>query len=238
VRLSGSLPISGGWDGELAVSDPARQAATAFAAALAARGIRLTGGVATTREPLPVGVRVLAEHESPTVAELIRVVNKESRNLHAEMLLRLAGAAQRGEGSAAKGHEAANALLDRLGVPHEGWNLADGSGLARTNLVTPHGIVALLAAMDAHPHAAAFRESLAVAGRDGTLEKRMRGTAAEGNVAAKTGTLSLVNALAGYATTPRGERLAFALLVNNHAGRGREALKALDDAVAAIAASR
>ena len=238
VRLSGTIPIGGQWDGELAVSDPAQHAVAALARALSARGIRVTGGTATTREPLPAGVRVLAAHESPPLAEIIRVVNKDSRNLHAEMLLRLVGSRQKGEGSAAKGHEAVVERLERLGISPEGWNLADGSGLARTNLVTPRGLVALLAAMERHPYAAAFRDSLAVAGRDGTLEKRMRGTAAEGNVAAKTGTLSLVNALAGYATTPRGERLAFVLMVNNHAGRGREALKALDDAAAAIAASR
>ena len=223
VRLSGSLPIGGDWDGELAVSDPARRAAAAFARVLAAKGVRVAGGIATTRDPLPDGSRVLAAHDSAPVAAIVRGVNKESQNLHAEMLLRLAGLKEKGEGSEAKGHEAVAAFLDRLGVPHDGWNLADGSGLARTDLVTPRGLVALLAAMDRHPAAAAFRESLPIAGRDGTLEKRMRGTAAEGNVTAKTGTLSLVNALAGYVTTARGERLAFAVIVNNHAARSREA---------------
>ena len=117
------------------------------------------------------------------MAEMIRVVNKESQNLHAEMLLRLVGLKVEGEGSAAKGHEAVAELAKRLGVPDEGWGLADGSGLARTDLITPRGLVALLVAMDRHPHAAAFRDSLPMAGVDGTLEKRMRGTAAEGRVA-------------------------------------------------------
>jgi D-alanyl-D-alanine carboxypeptidase/D-alanyl-D-alanine-endopeptidase (penicillin-binding protein 4) len=92
--------------------------------------------------------------------------------------------------------------------------------------------------MDRHPAGAAFRDSLPVAGRDGTLEKRMRGTAAEGNVTAKTGTLSLVNALAGYVATPRGERLAFAVIVNNHAARSREALTSIDAIVVALARAR
>jgi len=238
VRLSGSLPLGGEWDGELAVTEPARHAATTFAAVLAAKSIRVTGGVATTREPLPAGARVLAAHDSPPLADIVRAVNKESQNLHAEMLLRLVGLKQKGEGSVAKGHEAVVELLDRLGVPHDGWNLVDGSGLARTDLVTPRGLAALLAAMDRHPAATAFRDSLPVAGRDGTLENRMRGTPAEGNVMAKTGTLSLVNALAGYVTTARDERLAFVVLVNNHAARGREAVRAIDDLAAALAASR
>ena len=98
--------------------------------------------------------------------------------------------------------------------------------------------MALLVAMDRHPHAAAFRDSLPIAGVDGTLEKRMRGTAAEKRVLAKTGTLQLANALAGYVTTTRGERLAFALFVNNHAGRGREAVAAMDRIAVALAEAR
>ena len=195
----------------------------------------MTGGVATSSLPLPAGARVLATHESAPMAEMIRVVNKESQNLHAEMLLRLVGLKVEGEGSAAKGHEAVAELAKRLGVPDEGWGLADGSGLARTDLITPRGLVALLVAMDRHPHAAAFRDSLPVAGVDGTLEKRMRGTAAEGRVVAKTGTLRLANALAGYVTTARGERLAFAVVVNNHAGKSREAVAAIDAVAVALA---
>ena len=105
------------------------------------------------------------------MAEIVRVVNKESQNLHAEMLLRLVGLKLKGEGSAQKGHQAIAEFLTRLGVPAEDWELRDGSGLARTDLVTPRGLAALLVAMDAHPEAAAFRASLPVAGVDGTLAK-------------------------------------------------------------------
>jgi D-alanyl-D-alanine carboxypeptidase/D-alanyl-D-alanine-endopeptidase (penicillin-binding protein 4) len=205
---------------------------------LEAKGIRVTGGVETSRGALPAGVRVLAAHEGPSMAETVRVVNKESQNLHAETLLRLVGLKVKGEGSAAKGHEAVAEMAKRLGVPDEGWALTDGSGLARTDLLTPRGLVALLEAMDRHPYAAAFRDSLPVAGVDGTLEKRMKGTPAEGRVMAKTGTLRLANTLAGYVTTERGERLAFAIVVNNHAGKSREAVKAIDAIAAVLASSR
>jgi D-alanyl-D-alanine carboxypeptidase/D-alanyl-D-alanine-endopeptidase (penicillin-binding protein 4) len=238
VRLTGKLPLGGEWNGRLAVADPASCAAAVFASVLEAKGIQVVSGVATSRAPLPGDARVLAAYEGVPMAEMIRVVNKESQNLHAEMLLRLVGLKLKGEGSAARGHEAIAEVMKRLGVDDAGWGLADGSGLARTDLLTPHGLVALLAAMDRHSHAAAFRDSLAIAGVDGTLEKRMRGTPAERRVLGKTGTLQLANALAGYVTTTRGERLAFAVFVNNHATRGREAVAAIDRIAAALAAAR
>jgi D-alanyl-D-alanine carboxypeptidase/D-alanyl-D-alanine-endopeptidase (penicillin-binding protein 4) len=205
---------------------------------LEARGIRVVSGVATSSAPLPAGARVLAAYDGVPMAQLIQVVNKESQNLHAEMLLRLLGWKLKGEGSAARGHEAIADVMKRLGVEDTGWGLVDGSGLARTDLLTPHGLVTLLAAMDRHPHATAFRDSLAIAGVDGTLEKRMRGTPAEKRVLGKTGTLQLANALAGYVTTTRGARMAFAIFVNNHAARGREAVAAIDRIAAALAEAR
>jgi D-alanyl-D-alanine carboxypeptidase/D-alanyl-D-alanine-endopeptidase (penicillin-binding protein 4) len=238
VRLAGHVPLGGSWEGELSVADPALCAARVFADVLEAKGIRVMGGLSTSSAPLPAGARVLAAHDSPWMAEMVRVVNKDSQNLHAEMLLRLLGLKAKGEGTFAKGHEAVAEIVKSLGVPDEGWGLADGSGLSGFDLLTPRGLVALLVAMDRHPHAAAFRDSLPVAGVDGTLEKRMKGTPAEGRVAAKTGSLRLARALAGYVTTVRGERLAFAIVVNNAEGRGREAVAAIDAIAAALATAR
>ncbi len=190
--------MGGSWSGRLAVADPARCAATAFRGVLEAKGIRVMGGVATSREPRPDGVRALAAHDSPSMAEMIRVVNKESQNLHAETLLRLVGLKVEGRGQRRrKGTRPSPSSRGGSACPTTGWGLADGSGLARTDLLTPRGLVALLAAMDRHPYAAAFRDSLPIAGVDGTLEKRMKGTPAEGRVTAKTGALRLANALAG-----------------------------------------
>lgn len=238
VRLAGHVPLGGSWDGRLAVVDPARCAAGVFRGVLEARGIRVMGGASTSSDPLPPGARVLAAHDSPPMAEIVRVVNKESQNLHAEMLLRLVGLKVKGEGSAGKGQEAVAEILRRFGVSDQGWALVDGSGLAASDLLTPRGLVDLLMAMDRHSAAAAFRDSLPVAGVDGTLEKRMKGTAAEGRVAAKTGTTGRSNALAGYVTTVRGERLAFAVVANNHAGKAREAVAAIDAIAAALAEAR
>jgi D-alanyl-D-alanine carboxypeptidase/D-alanyl-D-alanine-endopeptidase (penicillin-binding protein 4) len=169
------------------------------------------------------------------MAEMVTVVNKRSQNLHAEMLLRLAGWRLRGRGTLEAGQEAAEALLTRLGVSSRSWHVHDGSGLSRIDELTTHGLVDLLAAMDRHPHAAVFRASLPIAGVDGSLSGRMRGTVAEGRVTAKTGSVRHVNALAGYVTTRGGERLAFAILLNHHTGE--DAIGAIDDMARVLAGS-
>jgi D-alanyl-D-alanine carboxypeptidase/D-alanyl-D-alanine-endopeptidase (penicillin-binding protein 4) len=229
IRLSGTFP-RGDRPRELfvAMKDPARYAATVLMEVLESRGILVTGGVATSSAPLPDQTRVLAAHASPPMSEAVREVNKNSQNLHAEMLLRLLGQRVKGEGSVEAAQEALEEFLDRLQVPRESWALQDGSGLSRSNLLSAHGLVALLVAMDRHPQAGAFRDSLAVAGIDGTLEKRMTRSPARGRILAKTGTLRHANALAGYATTRTGSRLAFAILVNHHTVPGGRALAAID----------
>jgi D-alanyl-D-alanine carboxypeptidase/D-alanyl-D-alanine-endopeptidase (penicillin-binding protein 4) len=159
---------------------------------------------------------------------MLAEVNKESQNLHAEMLLRLLGSQDSGEGSNEAGIAALESFAERLGIDASGWELRDGSGLSRSNLVTAHGLVDLLVAMDRHADADVFRASLPVAGIDGTLEHRLRHGYAKGRVLAKTGTLDQVSALAGYATRRDGHRLAFAVIVNNHTVPAREAMSAVD----------
>ena len=165
--------------------------------------------------------------ESPKsrIFEQFAVVAKALGHVNRLELLELLA---QGEGSVEAAHEALEEFLDRLEVPRESWALRDGSGLSGSNLLSAHGLVALLVAMDRHPHAGSFRDSLAVAGVDGTLEKRMTRSQARGRILAKTGTLRHANALAGYATTRTGSRLAFAILVNHHTLPGREALAAID----------
>ena len=228
IRLGGTLP-TGGEPEELGVAleDPARYAATVFAEILEGKGIRVAGEVATSSDPLPMGARVLAAHDSAPLAEVLKGINKPSQNLHTEILLRLLGA-RRGAGTVESGQAAVAEFLRRVGVNPQAWSLQDGSGLSRSDLVSPHEMVSLLAAMDRHRYAAAFRDSLPIAGVDGTLEHRMRRTAAQGRVVAKTGTIRHVNALDGYATTRAGERLAFAIVVNHHTGDPKDAVAAID----------
>ena len=236
IHLSGTYPIGAeAWEGYAALENPALYAATVFGEVLAARGIVVAGPVEASSQPLPVAVRVLAAHESPPLLDILKAVNKNSQNLHAEMMLRLLGARRRGVGSVDAGREAVGEFLRRVGVSPSTWALQDGSGLSRSDLVTPHEMVSLLAAMDRHPRAAAFRETLPIAGRDGTLKGRMKTGAADGRIVAKTGTLRHVNALAGYVTTRSGARLAFVAVANHHTAGGSAASNAIDEIGALLA---
>ena len=118
------------------------------------------------------------------------------------------------------------AVVDSLAraweMPPRLLSQADGSGLSRYNLVAPAFLVALLEREARSPHAAVFYDALPVAGRDGTLANRMRGTPAEGNVHAKTGTLSGVRSLSGYFTTAAGERMVFSMMANHHTVTSRD----------------
>jgi D-alanyl-D-alanine carboxypeptidase/D-alanyl-D-alanine-endopeptidase (penicillin-binding protein 4) len=119
-------------------------------------------------------------------------------------------------------------FLQRAGIWQQGLSLRDGSGLARQNLVTPGSTARLLEFMLAHPHYKSWREALVVAGVDGTLERRMRDTAASNNFRGKTGTLTYVNALSGYVTTRSGQTLVFSLMGNNYTGASRDVVAVLD----------
>lgn len=237
IRLSGAVAAgSAPQILTVAIEDPARYAATVFAEVLAAKGIQVTLGVDTSTQPLPAGLRVLAAHESEPMAEIVKVVNKMSQNLHTEMLLRLLGAKVKGEGTVEAGHAVADEFLRRLGVVPESWDVQDASGLSRSNLVTAHGMAGLLAGMERHRFAAAFRDSLPVAGVDGTLETRMAQPPARGNVAAKTGSIRHVNALGGYVASRSGDRFAFYAAVNHHTGPSSDSVGALDAIASLLAA--
>lgn len=236
-RLSGAIAAGSPPQAlTVAIEDPARYAASVFAEVLSSKGIVVTGAVDTSLQPLPAGLRVLAGHDSPSMAEIVKVVNKVSQNLHTEILLRLLGAKAKGEGTVESGQAALDEFLRRLGVVAESWAIQDGSGLSRSDLVTAHGMVGLLAGMDRHRYAAAFRESLPVAGVDGTLATRLEQPPARGNVAAKTGTIRHVNALGGYVTARGGERFAFYAAVNHHTGPASDSVAALDAVASLLAA--
>ncbi|MGB9604962.1 MAG: D-alanyl-D-alanine carboxypeptidase/D-alanyl-D-alanine endopeptidase, partial [Bryobacteraceae bacterium] len=182
---------------------------------------------------VPEGVE-LARRESPPLIEVLRVIDKVSQNLHAELVLREVGRVLRGEGSRAAGLAEMAAFLEEAGVPRGEYRFLDGSGLSRLNLVTPAAVVRLLAWMYRSPHWEAWISLLPVGGEDGTLSGRFGGAARARRIHAKTGTLSLSNALSGYAQSRRG-MLAFAIMANNAVAPASE-VRAVIDKIALLAA--
>jgi D-alanyl-D-alanine carboxypeptidase/D-alanyl-D-alanine-endopeptidase (penicillin-binding protein 4) len=230
VRLWGEISIrSPGRTFSVAVDDPGLFAAFALRGELEKRGVTVTGEVLSRhawpweynglkrasfpRKP-PEG-QAVASIQSARLQEGLRVINKDSQNLHAEMLLREVGFVTRNVGSYEAGLEELESFLEEAGLPRRQFEFADASGLSRKDLVSPSGTVQLLAHMWNSPHRGDYLETLPMAGEDGTLDWRFARTSARGRIRAKTGTLGHVTALSGYASTEGGRNLAFSIYVNN-----------------------
>jgi D-alanyl-D-alanine carboxypeptidase/D-alanyl-D-alanine-endopeptidase (penicillin-binding protein 4) len=166
--------------------------------------------------------------------EDLRITDKVSQNLHAELALRAVGRARRNLGSLEAGVAEIKTFLAEAGIDPEAYNLADGSGLARLNLVTPATVVKLLRYMYASPARDNWISLLPVGGQDGTLSARFGESAVAGRVRAKTGTLAHVSALSGYVQRPEGGWVAFSILVNNYNGRAAEVRGVMDRICALI----
>ena len=177
-----------------------------------------TATQAQTEPPVipTVKPQVLAEHISLPLLEDVRVTNKTSQNLHAELLLRLIGRLRNGDGSFEGGTAVRRQFLLKAGLKSDEFFLLDGSGLSRRDLITPAAIVQLLIYASRQPWGAAYEQTLPVAGVDGSLADRFVNTPAGGLVHAKTGTLSHTNALSGYGQTRSGHRFVFSIFCNNH----------------------
>ncbi|MBK8205486.1 MAG: D-alanyl-D-alanine carboxypeptidase/D-alanyl-D-alanine-endopeptidase [Planctomycetes bacterium] len=204
-----------GYTIDVTVHDPALYAATVLRETLQAQGITVIG----TIEPVTLGIEdvkrctVLVEHKS-TLLSALPPINTNSQNLHAELLFRQLGLRYSGKGTFKTSRAAVEAFLREQGWWADGVNIVDGSGLARDNRVTAHMLTKLLQAMAAGANFEAFRDSLAVAGETGTLEKRLNDKSIKGRVYAKTGYIRGVRALSGYILTDN-RRVAFSMLMND-----------------------
>lgn len=249
IEVRGQMPVDDpGFAASVAVSDPALIFATMFRTALERRGVVFTGRTRTITaedradrsQPLEVSSLIeLAARQSPPLSVIAAQTLKPSQNLYTELLLRALGKAagtDPRQSAEEAGIKAVKDFLTRAGIDPSRVQMLDGSGLSRGNLVTADATVRLLIYMNRHPHGYTFRDAMPVAGIDGTLRNRMKGTAAMSNVRAKTGTLSSASSLSGYLFTAAGERLVFSVIINNPP---REANPRTDftDAVAILLAS-
>ena len=164
----------------------------------------------------------LGSVESLPMSDIAREVMKPSQNLYTDLLLAHVGEQHRtpdaspNETSEDLGIRELNKFLTEAGVKKDDVLFEEGSGLSRNNLTTPNATIALLQFMSHHKCAEAYLNALPIAGVDGTLRNRMKGTAAANNVRAKTGTLRWANSLSGHVTTAAGERLLFSIMLNRY----------------------
>jgi D-alanyl-D-alanine carboxypeptidase/D-alanyl-D-alanine-endopeptidase (penicillin-binding protein 4) len=250
LRLTGT--IAAGAQPELlrlGIDDPAHYAAWRFRSLLEARGVRVTGEVGVRHRPLrpaddpavrggapparPRRAEALARLTPPPLAEDIALTNKVSQNLHAELLLRRVGRNE-GTGSIADGLAAVRAMLERAGVPRSSYDFSDGSGMSTYNRVAPRGMIVFLRWAASQPWGATWRSGLPVAGVDGTLARRFKGSSLERRLFAKTGTLNASAALSGFMTAKSGRTLLFSAYANDIPA-GADATGAMDAALALIA---
>ena len=218
------------------VLDPALYTGTLFSELLHQEGIHFNGQV--LKGSVPDTARVIAEHYSPPLTMVVFNTNKVSNNLSAELLLKTLGAEVKGPpGTATKGISVIHQFLNSIGIDSTTYELADGSGVSRYNVITPHLIVRLLKAMhEDFGIQAEFKASLPIAGIDGTLRRRMKGSAAEGLLHAKTGTLRGVSSLSGYTATADGEVVAFSIMMEHFVGSA-SGIRSIQDRIGELISS-
>lgn len=217
IRVSGTLGANRTYSRAFEMEDPPTVVAGLLHDRLASRGIVVDGGVASRRTPERAA---LLTQISRPITEVLAPVMKNSHNHYAEFLFRMVGGAsspQPGVNTAAEARRAVDRCLEACGAETTGLMMNDGSGLSRRNLIAPGTLVAALSAAWRNPMIrAALYDAMAVAGVDGTLRRRMRGTPAYNNLRGKTGTLRNVSSLCGYVTTADGEPLAYAMVMNGY----------------------
>ncbi len=233
IEISGTIPLEDrGYSGGIGISRPALLFGYLLRASLAQQGVTITGKTRTIPQPISEdsarpavsGLVEVANLQSPPLSMIAAQTLKPSQNLYTELILRTLGKVAAptptsisvDRTSETAGIEVVRTFLREAGVDAVPLSLNDGSGLSRNDMVTAEATLQLLIYMRRHRYATAFRDALPIAGVDGTLRNRMKGTLAENNLRAKTGTLSSASSLSGFVTTAAGEELVFSIMVNNY----------------------
>ena len=232
LTIAGSIPAAApAVSIAVAVGNPTLWFASVLKSRLVRDGIEITGDAVDIDDVVPPSSRdtatVIYSHRSRTLGEIAQPLLKDSINLYAEALMRLnvaAGVFPTNDAAL----EGLRKRLDAWGISNAGYQLVDGSGLSRRDAISADAVLSLLERMADPSAKSPFVTGLPIAGVDGSLSTRMKGTPAENNVRAKTGTMSNIRTLAGYVTTRDGEHLAFVVLINNFEGTGANANDALD----------
>ncbi len=228
-----------GLDNGNRVSAPATWAAKLMTEACRNAGVKVKGKPGAGK--VPETALLLKRQYSAALPGILRHMNQASDNFFAEMLLKGLGKDFYGEGSTKAGTQASRDVLHSLGVKTGTYVVQDGSGLSYGNKLTPTGVTEVLGAMRQRDDFDVYYDSLAVAGEDGTVDDRMRGTAAAGNAHVKTGTLNIACCLSGYVESANDHLVAFSILMNGGSvgtSGWSAATKTQDTIVAALAKAK
>jgi D-alanyl-D-alanine carboxypeptidase/D-alanyl-D-alanine-endopeptidase (penicillin-binding protein 4) len=230
LNLSGFVKMRDSATVRVAIRNPSQAWLEAFAEALTARGIVVRGNVISTPSVDTAGLTHLFTLRSPPLRTILPLLEKPSQNQIAEILYHTLGLEKAGVGSADSGRRVVERQLASWGADTAGHSVRDGSGMSRHDYVTPETIVKVLDAMRKHADFKVFYDALPIAGVDGSIDGRMKGTPAQGNVHAKTGTVDKARSLSGYVTTADGRLLLFSMLCNNFTVPNR-AVEDMQDAI-------
>jgi len=244
LELRGSVPLRMRPFSETAsVENPTLYFVTALRRALIDGGIDVRGPAVDIDDlatpPTHNAATPLITYQSPPLSMLATTMMKLSQNLYAETLLKTIGidSVDHPTGTAQAGLATVRSVIESWNIDPAGMIQADGSGLSRYNYITPDTMVAILTHVQHDERLkSTFEATLPIAGHDGTLENRMRGTAADGNAHVKTGSLTNVRAMAGYVRSADGNTLAFAVFANNFENSSSVILTAFDSIVNRLAA--
>ena len=243
ITITGSIPLEDrGYTGGIGISHPGLLFVYMLRSSLVQKGVTITGA-SRVNASVPVQNEI-ATLQSPPFSVIAAQTLKPSQNLYTELILRTLGKVTPPPATMLNpsptteelGLEAVKAFLKTVGLRPEALVLDDGSGLSRNDMITAEASVQLLTFMSKHRYASVFRDALPIGGVDGTLRNRFKGTPAENNVRAKTGSLSSAASLGGYLTTAGGEKLAFSIMVNNYP-RDFDPRSACIDPIAVLLAS-
>lgn len=208
--------------GYVTVENPTRYTAHVFSEILQSRNIRVDSAAVDADDLVRYvynetdsNMIRIARYVSPAMPELMKIINKNSHNLYAELLWRTVAAVKDSSGTSKRALALEEKFLKSVGLNPDKISICDGSGYARGNLVSPQDIVTLLTWVRKHKNWKTFYESLPLAGEEGTVKSRMKGTLAEGNARAKTGYLDNVRTISGFVKTRDGEELVYSVMCNN-----------------------
>ena len=236
VLVSGGVVAGDSVTLEVTHRDPDLAYVAALTEALRDRGIAIDSAPAVSADTAAVAGDTLVSYLSKPLREILPALLKPSQNQIAEMLLRTIGLERGGAGTADSGRKVVERQLAAWGVPPSTYVIRDGSGLSRYDYLAPEALVHVLDVMLRSPNFQLFYDALPIAGVDGTIKTRMRGTAAENNVHAKTGSVANARSLSGYVRTAGGRVLIFSMLANNWTVPAGDVTRVQDSIAARLAA--